>query len=370
MDPFPQALDRIRELGREGRYDEALGLCEKLARHSPDNTEVLFLAGALRHALGQNEQAIRLWRRAVELDPTHDRAAGCLAKLEFDSTLEGGALGPGRDKAEGLFEEGGEDEERLDPRCLLARAGAFVIDAVLISAVGVYAAMLLHPAWLFLIACLYFAGFESSRARSTPGKRLMGIAVVYEDGERISAVAGVARFLGKGVSTLFFLLGHLIAVFSSERRTFHDRLVGTRVVRSGPEHPLQAALVTLGGASAIWLGISLGVVEPPRPASRAASTPGEETVALPKQVGEAVQAGPFEMRDEGTAYVFTMELPGADISSLNSQWVNGQVMVSGRVAGATGDFHYSVPVPVAADAEGVQHSYLNGVLSVIVPKLF
>lgn len=371
MDPFQQALDRIRELGREGRADEALGLCDKLIRHAPDNPEVLFLAGALHHSLGRPEEAIGFWRKALAIDPNHERASEWLAKLEFDLTP---AETEPREKlpdSEKLFDEEDEEEEPLDPRCLFQRAGAFLIDSVLLAAAGVYVAMYLHPAAAFFLAWLYFAGFEASGAGATPGKRLMGIAVVYEDGGGLSPVGGAARFLGKVVSTLFFLLGHLLALFTRKRQTFHDRLAGTLVVRRGAEHPLQAALVTLGGASAIWLGISLGLVEAPKPAVRVGQAkPGAEVVTPPMRVGATVQAGLFQMRDEGSAYVFTMPLPGADVSSINSQWTNGQVMVSGRIIGATQDFHYAVPMSASADPEGVQHSYLDGVLTVTVPKSF
>lgn len=371
MDPFQQALDRIRELGRAGRADEALGLCDKVIRHAPDNPEALFLAGALHHSLGRSDEAIRFWRKVVEIDPNHERAAEWLAKVEFDLTPAETEPRERLPASEELFDEEDQEEEVLDPHCLLERAGAFLIDMILLAAVGVYVAMYLHPAAVFFLAWLYFAGFEASAAEATPGKRLMGIAVVYEDGGRLSPVGGAARFLGKVVSTLFFLLGHLLALFTRKRQTFHDRLVGTLVVRRGAEHPLQAALVTLGGVSAIWLGTSLGLVKAPKPAvTVGAIEPGAEVVTPPKQIGGTVQAGPFQMRDEGSAYVFTMPLPGAEVSSINSQWVNGQVMVSGRIIGATQDFHYSVPMSGSADPEGVQHSYLNEILTVTVPKSF
>lgn len=65
----------------------------------------------------------------------------------------------------------------------------------------------------------------------TPGKKLVGLAVVGEDGEEI----GYARALLRWVAYLLALLplgfGLLMALFHPRRRGLHDLLAGTCVVR-------------------------------------------------------------------------------------------------------------------------------------------
>jgi uncharacterized RDD family membrane protein YckC len=78
---------------------------------------------------------------------------------------------------------------------------------------------------------IYSAWYEASRG-ATIGKRWMGLQVVDEAGERISFLRASGRFLGKMISALPCFLGYVMAIFSSRGRALHDRLAGTRVVRS------------------------------------------------------------------------------------------------------------------------------------------
>jgi uncharacterized RDD family membrane protein YckC len=75
---------------------------------------------------------------------------------------------------------------------------------------------------------VYYWGMRGA----TPGKRLVGLTVQAEDGsEPIGAARAAVRLFGYGVSGLLLGAGFLMAAFGG--RGLHDRIAGTRVVRSG-----------------------------------------------------------------------------------------------------------------------------------------
>lgn len=85
---------------------------------------------------------------------------------------------------------------------------------------------------LFFVPALYFTLFTCSRLRATPGKLLFGLRVVRLDGERLSIVEGVERFVGylHIPATAFVSLVDLWR--DPNRRLPHDRTVHTAVIRT------------------------------------------------------------------------------------------------------------------------------------------
>ncbi len=71
------------------------------------------------------------------------------------------------------------------------------------------------------------------RHEATPGKRLLGLRVVRADGGRVGVGRVIGRYFAEQLSGLVFLVGYVMAAFDEEKRTLHDYLCGTRVVR-GP----------------------------------------------------------------------------------------------------------------------------------------
>lgn len=65
----------------------------------------------------------------------------------------------------------------------------------------------------------------------TPGLRLLGLAVVEDDGSAVGPAAASVRALGAVLSAAYLGLGFLWVLFDPERRGFHDKIAGTRVVR-------------------------------------------------------------------------------------------------------------------------------------------
>jgi uncharacterized RDD family membrane protein YckC len=66
----------------------------------------------------------------------------------------------------------------------------------------------------------------------TPGKRIMGLRVVTANGGSISWGRAIGRFFGEWVNGLIPLwIGYIIAAFDPQRRTVHDHIAGTRVIK-------------------------------------------------------------------------------------------------------------------------------------------
>ena len=79
---------------------------------------------------------------------------------------------------------------------------------------------------------LYFAIMESSSKQATLGKQAMGIFVTDLHGKKISFGKATGRYFGKGISTLIFGIGYLMAAFTEKKQALHDIMAGTLVVKN------------------------------------------------------------------------------------------------------------------------------------------
>lgn len=135
----------------------------------------------------------------------------------------------------------------LEPAPLFRRLAAFCYDLLLL--VGLLASFTLLTVlvrggaiapgslWfqlaLLAIVVVFFCGFWV-RGGQTLGMRAWRIRVVSEDGGPISWPRAAARFAASLLSLLPFGLGFWWALFDARRRSWHDRLTGTRVIRAQP----------------------------------------------------------------------------------------------------------------------------------------
>jgi uncharacterized RDD family membrane protein YckC len=83
----------------------------------------------------------------------------------------------------------------------------------------------------FFMAWLYYAGFESSPLRATPGKWLLGIYVTDVDGNRIGFGKASGRFFGKMLSGLIIGIGYMMAGFTQHSQALHDQMADCLVWR-------------------------------------------------------------------------------------------------------------------------------------------
>ena len=80
---------------------------------------------------------------------------------------------------------------------------------------------------------LYFAGLECSAIQATLGKRVLGIFVTDERGQRVSFARASGRHFGKILSSPL-ALGFLTAGFTERRQAVHDLISRCVVVRRSP----------------------------------------------------------------------------------------------------------------------------------------
>jgi uncharacterized RDD family membrane protein YckC len=109
----------------------------------------------------------------------------------------------------------------LTPAIARNRASADGLIIVMIAGIAIVA-----------LAMMFFQIWCLPRWGATPGKRIMGLRVVTTDGGSISWGRAIGRFFGEWVNGLIpFWIGYLIAAFDNERRTVHDHIAGTRVIK-------------------------------------------------------------------------------------------------------------------------------------------
>ncbi len=77
----------------------------------------------------------------------------------------------------------------------------------------------------------YFTWFEGSSHQATLGKKLFKLRVIREDGRDVSYGVALGRAFGRIVSSMILLIGFIMAGFVDERRTLHDRMCSTRVIK-------------------------------------------------------------------------------------------------------------------------------------------
>lgn len=134
------------------------------------------------------------------------------------------------------------------PAAVWRRFAAFCYDLLLLAALVVCFTLVVlaarvgaavppgswwFPASLLAIAMAYFCGFWVHGGQ-TVGMRAWQLRVVRHDGRALTWARAAARF-GLGiVSALPAGLGLWWSVFDRDKRAWHDRWTGTRVVRAMP----------------------------------------------------------------------------------------------------------------------------------------
>jgi uncharacterized RDD family membrane protein YckC len=58
------------------------------------------------------------------------------------------------------------------------------------------------------------------------------LKVVVEDGERVTYMRAFGRHFAKLLSSMILAIGFIMAAFDDQKRTLHDRICETRVVRN------------------------------------------------------------------------------------------------------------------------------------------
>lgn len=115
----------------------------------------------------------------------------------------------------------------------LRRLSATVLDYVIPVGAFLATSSLVDGGDILELVLLAYAAWELVlfSGGTTPGKRLVGIRVINEDGLPATLGRMVAReWIGKSISTCLLGLGYVGIFSDSERRALHDRMVHTYVV--------------------------------------------------------------------------------------------------------------------------------------------
>ena len=84
----------------------------------------------------------------------------------------------------------------------------------------------------FIIPAVYESWFVGKYA-ATPGKMACKLKVVMSEGDRVSFGRSIGRHFAKYISALTLGIGYIMAGFDVQKRTLHDRICDTRVIKSG-----------------------------------------------------------------------------------------------------------------------------------------
>jgi len=76
-----------------------------------------------------------------------------------------------------------------------------------------------------------YSTFFIGRFSATLGKMACRLQVVTPEGGRVSYARALGRFFSEMISSMILAIGYIMAAFDDEKRTLHDRICSTRVVR-------------------------------------------------------------------------------------------------------------------------------------------
>ena len=82
----------------------------------------------------------------------------------------------------------------------------------------------------WIVGICYVVFFVGKYA-ATPGKMLCGLKIVTPDGGRVSYARAFGRYFAEILSSIILCIGFIMAAFDSEKRTLHDRICATRVIK-------------------------------------------------------------------------------------------------------------------------------------------
>ena len=78
---------------------------------------------------------------------------------------------------------------------------------------------------------LYEALLTSSAWQGTVGKKLLGLKVTDDFGNRISFARATGRYFSKILSAMICYIGYIMAGFTDRKKALHDMIAGTVVVK-------------------------------------------------------------------------------------------------------------------------------------------
>lgn len=84
---------------------------------------------------------------------------------------------------------------------------------------------------LGIVVGIAYVWFFLARFQATPGKMALGMKIVRADGSRLSTGRIIGRYFGEMLSGLTLLIGYIMAGVDDQKRSLHDRICDTRVIK-------------------------------------------------------------------------------------------------------------------------------------------
>jgi uncharacterized RDD family membrane protein YckC len=113
------------------------------------------------------------------------------------------------------------------------------------ASLGIGLKLVVLFAYVLAMGPIYFSLFESSRWQATFGKRLLGVYVTGDDGQRVSLARSSSRWLARFFCSWFggSLVSIILIAITQNRKALHDYIAHTRVLKGRP---------TSGGSLEVW----------------------------------------------------------------------------------------------------------------------
>lgn len=84
--------------------------------------------------------------------------------------------------------------------------------------------------WYTLIPIVYTIGFWIWKS-ATPGKMILGLKIIDENGNNLDVKTAIIRYLGYIVSAITIFIGYLMIGFTKNKRGLHDMIAKTYVIK-------------------------------------------------------------------------------------------------------------------------------------------
>ena len=113
-----------------------------------------------------------------------------------------------------------------------------VVNQLLVVVLGSAIGSSQEPAAFFVVWILsmvlpaVYTTFFLGKYGATLGKMACGLKVVTADGGKVSYGRALGRHLAEILSSLILLIGYIMAAFDEQKRTLHDHICSTRVIKT------------------------------------------------------------------------------------------------------------------------------------------
>jgi uncharacterized RDD family membrane protein YckC len=84
----------------------------------------------------------------------------------------------------------------------------------------------------FVVGLAYNWYFWTRQNGQTPGKMVMKIRVVKDDGSALDDTVAIVRYIGYTINSIVFMIGWIWALFDSRGKGWHDLIAGTTVIKA------------------------------------------------------------------------------------------------------------------------------------------